>query len=529
MQQFSGRAAAPGLAQGSVVWFAETAGGKTPQGTPAQELEKFRLAREDCTRRQAQLYQAAREQAGEEAAAIFELHGMLLQEDLEEYVRPYIEQGKPAAEAARLGMREVGALFAALEDEYMRQRSEDMAELGEELAAAIEGGAAPTLSRPAILAARQLFPGQAVSLPKGLLLGVVLQKGGAQSHMAILARSMGIPLIFCPEAGPDWHGRTALLNGGTGGIVLDPDEARQAAYAQSARALARQTALLESYRGKPTQTANGQSVALLANIGGMADLPALQTSDAEGVGLLRSEFLYLESPNWPTENAQYAAYCAALRALPGKPVTLRTFDLGADKTAPYMHLPACANPEMGCRGLRFGLQNPHLLKTQLRAALRAAACGPLGIMFPMVCTPDELDKALTLLEECRAELAAEGTAFGEAAVGCMVETPAAVLYAAELAGRCTFLSIGTNDLHQYTFASEREGEALYAAADPALLRLVGMTVQEAHAQGCRVNVCGQLAADPAATRALLALGVDGLSVPPGQVLAMRRHIADITL
>ena len=244
MQQFSGRAAAPGLAQGSVVWFAETACGKTPQGTPAQELEKFRLAREDCTRRQAQLYQAAREQAGEEAAAIFELHGMLLQEDLEEYVRPYIEQGKPAAEAARLGMREVGALFAALDDDYMRQRSEDMAELGEELAAAIEGGAAPTLSRPAILAAQQLFPGQAVSLPKGLLLGVVLQKGGAQSHMAILARSMGIPLIFCPEAGPDWHGRTALLNGGTGGIVLDPDEARQTAYAQSARALARQTALL---------------------------------------------------------------------------------------------------------------------------------------------------------------------------------------------------------------------------------------------------------------------------------------------
>ena len=165
MQQFSGRAAAPGLAQGSVVWFAETACGKTPQGTPAQELEKFRLAREDCTHRQAQLYQAAREQAGEEAAAIFELHGMLLQEDLEEYVRPYIEQGKPAAEAARLGMREVGALFAALDDDYMRQRSEDMAELGEELAAAIEGGAAPTLSRPAILAAGQLFPGQAVSLP----------------------------------------------------------------------------------------------------------------------------------------------------------------------------------------------------------------------------------------------------------------------------------------------------------------------------------------------------------------------------
>ena len=530
MQQNTGIAAAQGLAQGRIVWYEGTAQAMAPVGTPGQELEKFRAARESCIRLQAELYEKALAQAGEEAAAIFDLHGMLLQEDLEEYVLPYINKGESAAEAARHGMAELAELFRALDDDYMRQRSEDMTELGQELAAMLESGPhAPVLSEPGILAAEELFPGQAVSLQPGVLLGVILRRGGTQSHMAILARSMGIPLIFCPEAGPGWNGYTALLNGGTGTIVLDPGEAALAEHRQSARALAEDAAQLESYRGRPTQTASGRPVALLANIGSMADLPALAASDAEGVGLFRSEFLYLEASDWPDEDTQYAAYAAAGRALPGKTITVRTFDLGADKTAPYMHMPPCSNPALSCRGLRFGLKNPALLKTQLRAVLRAAAEGPMAVMFPLVCTPAELDQALALLEECRAELSARGLAFGEVLTGCMAETPAAVLYAAELAKRCRFLSIGTNDLHQYTFACDREGEALYDPGDPALLRMIGLTVQAAHAEGCLVNVCGQLAADPAYTKALLALGVDGLSVPPGQVLPMRRHIAGITL
>ena len=526
MQRFKAVAAAPGSAQGQIVWVTPAAGASgTAQGTPEQELEKFRKAREECQRREQSLYERALAQAGEEAAAIFELHAMLLQEDLEQYVLPYLQKGQSAAEAARSGMNALSEEFRALQDDYMSQRSEDMIELGQELAAQLEGGGALTLSKPGILAAEELYPGQAISLPKELLQGVVLRRGGAQSHMAILARSMGIPLMLCPDAAPAWGGHTALLQ--EDGIVLDPDEDALEEYAKTRKAKAAAAAGLEAWRGKPTRTAAGRTVTLLANIGSLRDLPALAQSDAEGVGLFRSEFLYLESTDWPSENAQMEAYTAALNAVQGKTVTVRTFDLGADKTAPYMHLPACPNPAMGCRGLRFGLANKPLLKTQLRAILRAAANGPLAVMFPLVCTPAELDSALALLEECREEFVAEGVPFGPVQPGCMVETPAAVLYAGDLARRCRFLSIGTNDLHQYTFASDREGGALYAPDDPALLRLIGMTVQAAHAEGCLVNLCGQLAADPAVTAQLLALGVDGLSVPPSQVLAMRQHIGTI--
>lgn len=530
MRQYIGTAAAPGLAQANIVWYAPPAPDAACQGTPEQELARFRAARSACLSRQQQLYEQALAQAGKEAAAIFELHAMLLQEDLEEYVQPHIARGESAADAARRGMADLAELFRALDDDYMRQRSEDMLELGQELAAEITGGGqTPVLTQPAILAAEELFPGQAVGLSKTFLQGVVLRRGGAQSHMAILARSMGIPLLFCPDAAPDWNGHSAILNAAAGTLTLDPDESTLAAHTRAAAALAQEAAQLQAYRGLPTQTAAGHTVRLLANIGGTGDLPALSASDAEGVGLMRSEFLYLDSPDWPDENAQYAAYAAAAAALPGKTITVRTFDLGADKTAPYMQIPPCANPALGCRGLRFGLQNPGLLKTQLRAILRAAVSAPMAVMFPLVCTPAELDSALALLEECRQQLAAQQIPFGKVLIGCMIETPAAVLYAAELARRCQFLSIGTNDLHQYTFAADREGTPLYAPDDPALLRLIGFTVQTGHDAGCRVNVCGQLAADPAAVKALIALGVDGLSVPPGQVLPLRRYIRTLEI
>lgn len=533
MQIYTGLAAAPGLAQGVIKWFGEAGRVPVEKGTPEQELNRFRQAREDCIRRQAELYDRALEQAGEDAAAIFDLHGMLLQEDLEEFVLPHIRAGESAADAARHGMEELGALFRDLDDEYMSQRSEDMIELGRELAARLEGrGDMPVLTSPAILAAEELFPGQAVSLPRELLRGVVLRRGGAQSHMAILARSMGIPLLVCPQASQDWDGRTALMDGSAGRLMLDPDSGAQEKHAQRKEQAEQNRLLQENYRGQPTQTAAGRPVRLLANIGGEQDLPMLRTSDAEGVGLFRSEFLYLDREDWPEEETQYRAYLAAAEALPGRRITIRTFDLGADKTAPYMKVQPCSNPALGSRGLRFGLQRPELLRCQLRAILRAAARAPMAVMFPLVCTPEELDRALALMEECRRDLLAAGVPAGEPMPGCMVETPAAVMHAGELAERCRFLSLGTNDLFQYTFAADRESSALqslYNPRDPALLRMIGMTVQAAHAVGCTVNVCGQLAADTDCTEALLALGVDGLSVPPAQVLAMRRHIRSIAL
>lgn len=533
MAVYQGTAAAPGLALGPVHFYAPAAVTSAPIGTPEEELARFRQARADCLRLQDELYAQALEKAGEEAADIFNIHAMLLQEDdLEEYVLPSLHAGHSAAEAAVSGFEALAAMFEALDDDYMRLRGADLRDLGQEMAALLTEQPAPLLpDAPCILAADTLAPSTAVRLEKDKLLGILLRRGSTRDHTAILARSMGIPLVVeCEAVCPDWEGRTAALDGTAGTAVLEPDAAAEAAFAKRLNAHRAQAAALEALRGKPTVTATGRTVKLYANIGSTADIPALKNSDAEGVGMFRSEFLCLQAVDWPGEEEQYWAYRAAVEAMNGRRVVVRTFDLGADKTAPYMNLPAECNPALGCRGIRFCLSRPNFFKTQLRALLRAAACGQLAVMFPMVSTAGEVSAAAALLEQCRAELAAEGVPTGPLEVGAMIETPAAALCAGEIAALCSFVSIGTNDLFQYTFAMDRENPTLSAGIDPthpALTALIRLTVEAAHAHDCSVCVCGELAAE--APEKLLALGVDCLSVAPPQVLPLRRAIAEMNL
>lgn len=533
MAVYPGIAAAPGLVLGPVHFYTPAAVAAPCVGTPEEELARFRQAREDCLRLQDTLYAQALEKAGEEAADIFNIHAMLLQEDeLEEYVLPHLHAGKSAAEAAVCGFDELAAMFDALDDDYMRLRSADLRDLGQEMAALLTEQPALSLpDAPCILAAESLAPSVAVQLEKEKLLGILLRRGSTRDHTAILARSMGVPLVVgCEAVCPAWGGHTVALDGDTGTAELEPNAAAAAAFAKRLRAHRADAEALEALRGKPTVTATGRTVKLYANIGSTADIPALKNSDAEGVGMFRSEFLCLQATDWPGEEEQYWAYRAAAEAMNGKRVVVRTFDLGADKTAPYMNLPAEGNPALGCRGIRFCLSRPDFFKTQLRALLRAAACGQLAVMFPMVSTAGEVSAALALLEQCRAELTAEGVAFGALEVGAMIETPAAALCAGEIAALCRFVSIGTNDLFQYTFAMDRENPALSAGiapTHPALLTLIRLTVEAAHAHDCSVCVCGELAAE--APEQLLALGVDCLSVAPPRVLPLRRAIAGMNL
>lgn len=533
MQRFTATAAAPGLALGPVLYYEPAAVQTHPAAAPEEELARFRQAREDCLRLQDTLYAQALEKAGEEAAEIFNIHAMLLQEDeLEDYVLPHLKAGKPAAEAALLGFESMAALFEGLDDDYMRLRGDDLRDLGREMAALLtRQDAAPALKIPCILAADALLPSETVQLDKENLLGILLRRGSTRGHTAILARSMGIPLVVeCAGLTPAWEGRTLALDGNTGAVTLDPDQDFLAGFSALCRASAQDAAALKALRGQPTVTASGRAVKLYANIGSTADLPALKDSDAEGVGMFRSEFLYLQALDWPGEEEQFWAYRAAAEALPGKRVVVRTFDLGADKTAPYMDLPCEANPALGLRGIRLGLARQGLLKTQLRAILRAGAYGSLAVMFPMVSTAEEVVRAKALLEECRADLAAEGLSFGPVEVGAMIETPAAALSADAIAAECAFLSIGTNDLFQYTFAMDRDTPALSAGVSPthpALLTLIRLAVEAGHAHGCTVSVCGELAGEEPA--ALLALGVDALSVAPARVLPLRRLIKTLNL
>ena len=506
---------------------------------PEAEIRRFQAAREEAAAQLGQLYEKALATVGEEDAAIFEIHQMMLEDD--EYiegVETHIREEMLNAEAAvDRTAQELAAMFRGMDDEYMQGRAADVLDISRRVEQILSGGPAIDFSQydRVILAADDLAPSETMQLDTKKILGFVLSGGSASSHTAILARNLGIATVVNTgtQIHADCEGKVAVVDGFTGTVYLDPDEATLTAIQEKQRQAQAERERLENVRGKESVTLDGQKVLIYANAGNPADLPGVIASDAEGIGLFRSEFLYLENDDYPTEEQQFEAYKKALTAMEGKRVVIRTMDIGADKTADYFDLEPEENPAMGLRAIRICLTRPELFKTQLRALCRASVYGRLAIMFPMIISVDEVRKAKALLAEVMAQLKEEGIPCAEKIeTGIMIETPAAALVSDALAEEVDFFSLGTNDLTQYTLAIDRQQTKLDAFFDPhhpAVMRLIEMTAKNAHKAGIWVGICGELGADLSLTETFLRMGIDELSVSATSVLPLRDKVRSLSL
>ncbi len=501
------------------------------------EVQRFNDAVQKAIDQQGVLYEKALETAGEESAAIFEAHQMMLEDDdLQDSTREIITGQKRSAEyATKTAFDDFAQMFAEMDDPYMKARSADLIDVEMAVLDVLMGNDADSLqgTEPAILVAEDLAPSETVKLDKSLLLGMITREGSSNSHTAILARSMNLPsLIQCKDIDDSWDGKMAILDGYNGCVYVDPTKDLLETLTAKRDADLKKEALLQELKNKPSTTIDGRNVHVYANIGGPADLGSVNENDAEGVGLFRSEFVYLNSKEAPSEEEQFRAYKRVVETLAPKLVIIRTCDIGADKTIDYMKLDKEENPALGFRAIRICLTRKDFFKTQLRALLRATAYGNMGIMFPMIISRWEVVEAKAILEECKAELLKEGYKIGKFQLGIMVETPAAVLCADELAEEVDFFSLGTNDLTQYTCAIDRQNAKLERFSDthhPAVLKAIKMTVDAGHRHGAWVGICGELGADPTLTETFLRMGVDELSVNAKSVLPLRKIIRSLDL
>ena len=501
------------------------------------ETARFEEARQKAIAQQNALYEKALAEAGEETAAVFEVHGMMLDDDdLVDAIREIItKQRKMAEYAVKTACDNQAKIFAEMDDPYMQARSADIDDIGQSMLDFLTGADPNSLqgTEPSILVAKDLAPSETVRLDKSLLLGFVTREGSTNSHTAILARSMNIPaLVQCGEVSADWDGKMAIIDGYNSCIYVDPTEDLLRSLKKKQEEDQAGVALLQELKGKDNTTIDGRTVKVYANIGGPSDIGAVQQNDAGGVGLFRTEFVYLNSRQEPGEEEQFEAYRHVLESLAPKQVIIRTCDIGADKTIDYMKLDHEDNPALGYRAIRICLTRKDFFKKQLRALLRASAYGNMGIMFPMIISVRALREAKEILAECQAELEAEGVKIGQYEIGTMIETPAAVLIADDLAKECDFFSIGTNDLTQYTCAIDRQNAKLEPFSDthhPAVLREIQMTVEAGHRHGTWVGICGELGADTTLTETFLRMGVDELSVNPKSVLPLRKTIRGLNL
>jgi len=504
---------------------------------PDKELQRFEDALQKAIDQQGILYEKALKDAGEESAAIFEAHQMMLEdEDLQDSTREIITEQKRSAEyATKTAFDNYAQMFAEMDDPYMKARSADLIDVETAVLDFLMGNDTSSMqgTEPSILVAEDLAPSETVKLDKSLLLGMITREGSSNSHTAILARSMNLPtLIQCKDIDDSWDGKMAILDGYNGCVYIDPTDDLLTSLKAKYDDDLKKDALLQELKGKTSTTIDGRSVHVYANIGGPADLGSVNENDAEGVGLFRSEFVYLNSKEEPTEEQQFAAYKRVVETLAPKLVIIRTCDIGADKTIDYMNLDKEENPALGFRALRICLTRKDFFKKQLRALLRASAYGNMGIMFPMVISKWEVVEAKAIMEECKQELIKEGHKVGNFQIGIMVETPAAVLVADELAEEVDFFSLGTNDLTQYTCAIDRQNAKLERFSDthhPAVLRAIKMTVDAGHRHGAWVGICGELGADPTLTETFLRMGVDELSVNAKSVLPLRKIIRSTDL
>ena len=498
------------------------------------EWHRFKGAQTGAIEQLGQLAEQARAEAGDEAAMLFETHQMMAEDlDYEEAIENLITNEKLTAEAAVSDVAEqFAAMFASMDDAYMQARAADVKDVSQRilgiLCGVVQGGIASEV--PVLLAADDLAPSETIQLDKSKILGFVTAGGSGSSHTAILARTMGIPAIvgLGDALKPEYEGRPAIADGSTGALVIDPDDDTRDRLVKKREEQLRLQRLLETLKGQANVTKDGKTIRVYCNIGSPEDVHAVQVNDGGGIGLFRSEFLYLNSKDFPTEDEQFEAYKSVLSDMDGKEVIIRTLDIGADKQIGYFNLPKEENPAMGMRALRICLSRPEIFRTQLRALFRASAFGKLGIMFPMVTSVWEVREAKRMCEEVKRDLKREGIPYGEdVQIGIMIETPAAAVCSDRLAKEVDFFSIGTNDLTQYTLACDRQNNDLGRFYDPhhlAVLRLIQMVTENAHKNGIWVGICGELGADLTLTETFLAIGVDELSVSPRSVLPLRNAV-----
>ena len=538
MQVYSGKSVFGGIAIGKIsVYRKNEQQVKRVRTEDTQgELARYEAAKAAAIEQLQELYQKALKEVGEANAAIFEIHQMMLDDgDYNESVENIIETQKVNAEyAVAVTGDNFAQMFRAMDDDYMRERAADVKDISERVLSILNGGQKGKVvtDEPVIIVADDLAPSETVQLEKDRVLSFVTVHGSVNSHTAILARTMAIPALIGTEELPlddTVDGKLAVVDGMNGKIYVEPDAQTLEEMKKRRQAELEKKELLQLLKGKENVTLDGKKIMLYANIGNIKDLATVIQNDAGGIGLFRSEFIYLEKDRYPTEEEQFSIYKTAVETMAGKRVIIRTLDIGADKQCEYFEMDKEENPALGYRAIRICLTRPEIFKTQLRALFRASAYGNLAIMYPMITSLWEVRRIKEIVEEVKAELTAEQLEFGNPQQGIMIETPAAVMMSGELAKEVDFFSIGTNDLTQYTLATDRQNPKLdkfYDAHHPAVLSMIRMTVENAHKAGIWAGICGELGADTSLTKEFLEMGVDELSVSPGSILPIRKIILE---
>ena len=539
MTEYSGKSVFAGIAIGKLkIVRHDDSVAPVEQGTPEQEKSKFYAAREKAVAELNALYEKALGSVGESEAEIFSMHSMMAQDaDLEDAVIAKIEAGESAARAVDEAGFELSQMFIRMDDEYMKARAVDVIDVAKRLGGYILGKKEEEieLDGPRILASSDFTPSDVVKLDKSKVLGFVTTFGSDNSHTAILARTLALPSVVNIRDSIDlpFDGKLCIVDGFTGKVLVDPDEKTLAEYEEKKRKTDAERLRRQELIGQKSVTADGVEMRIYCNIGNSEDVKAVLENGGEGVGLFRSEFLYLESSDYPDEQKQYEEYSRAAKLLDGKLLVIRTMDIGADKQAPYFHLPKEENPALGLRSVRICFERPEIMYTQLRAIYRASADGNVAAMVPMIVGVNEVRWVKEMAAKVRKDLAKEKIPFrADMQIGIMIETPAAALIADELAEEADFFSIGSNDLTQYTLAVDRQNQSLEKIADPhhkAILRLIRYAAECAHAKGKWIGVCGELARDPALTEFFAACHIDELSVSPPYVLPLREKIRSLNV
>lgn len=495
------------------------------------EITRFTDAKETAKEQLKGFYEKAVKEVGEVNAAIFEVHQMML-DDLD-YVESITNMIRTQEVNAEFAVASTGdnfsKMFAAMDDDYMKERAADVKDISNRVISILQNAenGSVTGEEPVILLADDLAPSETVQPDKSKVLSFVTRHGSTNSHTAILARTMNIPALIGIDFSEDVNGKMGIVDGYTGKLYIEPDEETMKKYEAKKAEDENKKRLLLELKGKENVTLDGKKINLYANIGGVADVANALSNDAGGIGLFRSEFLYLESEDYPTEEAQFAAYKTVAENMAGKKVIIRTLDIGADKQVDYFHMEKEENPAMGYRAIRICLDRPEIFKTQLRAIYRASYYGTISIMFPMIISVKEVKRIKEIVAEVKAELTAEGIPFKDCELGIMIETPAAVMISDLLAEEVDFFSIGTNDLTQYTLAIDRQNpklDSFYDSHHEAILRMLQMVVDNGHKHGCWVGICGELGADTTLTSTFLKMGFDELSVSPAMILRVREEI-----
>lgn len=537
MEQFTGKSIFKGTAIGRILFYSKNQ--QQVKRAKVEDVEaevaRYEEAKAKAIEQLGKLHDKAVAEVGEDNAMIFEVHAMMLEDDdYNDSVYNIIRNDEVNAEFAVATTGDnFSVMFAEMDDEYFKARAADVKDISERVIGVLSGSGSDGNigEEPVIVVAEDLAPSETVQMDKSKLLAFVTRLGSSNSHTAILARTMNIPALIGVDIKEEWNGKMAIVDGKKGIFFVDPDVTTLEKYIEEKKKEEEARELLLKLKGQPDETLDGRHIKLYANIGSVADVTNVLANDAAGIGLFRSEFLYLEKDNYPTEEEQFQVYKTVAQNMAGKKVVIRTLDIGADKQVDYFNMEHEENPAMGYRAIRICLDRVEIFKTQLRALYRASAFGTISIMFPMIISVKEVQDIKKICEEVRNELDASGVKYGEVELGIMIETPAAVMISDLLAKEVDFFSIGTNDLTQYTLAIDRQNPKLdniYDSHHPAILRMIQMVIDNGHKENCWVGICGELGADTTLTEQFIKMGLDELSVSPTFVLPVRKVIRETT-